>query len=91
MYLSTQVVDIPRGSGLGTSSILAGACVKGLYEFIGQPLMEAELYARVIIMEQIMGTGGGWQDQVGGLTNGYKFITSKPGLMQEINVEVMNL
>ena len=91
MYLSTQVVDIPRGSGLGTSSILAGACVKGLYEFIGQPYTDAELYARVITMEQIMSTGGGWQDQVGGVTNGFKFITSKPGMKQEIHVEKLVL
>ena len=28
--LSTRVVGIPQGSGLGTSSILSGACVKGL-------------------------------------------------------------
>jgi len=91
MYLSTQVVSIPRGSGLGTSSILAGACVKGLYEFIGQPLTEAELYARVIMMEQIMSTGGGWQDQVGGVTNGFKYITSKPGMKQVIDVTKLKL
>ncbi len=34
-----------------------------------------------------MSTGGGWQDQVGGLTEGIKFITSKPGIEQKIHVE----
>lgn len=34
-----------------------------------------------------MSTGGGWQDQVGGVTPGVKFITTKPGLEQEIQVE----
>jgi len=38
-------------------------------------------------MEQIMSTGGGWQDQVGGLCPGIKMITSAPGLEQHISVE----
>ena len=33
-----------------------------------------------------MSTGGGWQDQVGGVTDGIKYITSRPGLKQEIKV-----
>ena len=84
LYLSTQVIDIPRGSGLGTSSILAGACVKALYEMMGRQLPENELYNRVLCMEQIMSTGGGWQDQVGGLTPGIKMVTSAPGIQQRI-------
>lgn len=86
-YLSTEVVGIPRGSGLGTSSILAGACIKGLSEFFGTTLTEHELYTRVLCMEQIMSTGGGWQDQVGGLTNGIKLISTKPGIVQHIYAE----
>ncbi len=31
-------------------------------------------------------TGGGWQDQVGGLTGGIKLVTSEPGLPQHITV-----
>lgn len=87
IYLSTQVVGIPKGSGLGTSSILAGACVKGIFEFLGCEKTNEEVYDIVLCMEQIMSTGGGWQDQVGGLTNGIKFITTKPGLDQNIKVE----
>ena len=34
-----------------------------------------------------MSTGGGWQDQVGGLTPGIKFITSRPGIRQQLKVE----
>ena len=34
-----------------------------------------------------MSTGGGWQDQVGGVTNGIKYITSMPGLDQQIQVQ----
>lgn len=90
-YLSTKVVGIPRGSGLGTSSILAGACIKGLAEFLGNTLSENELYTRVLCMEQIMSTGGGWQDQVGGLTGGIKLITTKPGVIQEIQAEHIHI
>lgn len=87
IYLSTQVIGIPKGSGLGTSSILSGACIKGLFEFFGIALSQEEIYSRVLYMEQIMSTGGGWQDQVGGLSEGIKFITTKPGLKQDIHVE----
>ena len=40
----------------------------------------------MLAMEQIMSTGGGWQDQVGGITPGLKYITSMPGLEQKIKV-----
>ena len=74
IYLSTQVINVPKGSGLGTSSILAGACVKGLFEFFGEEASDDILYDVVLSMEQLMSTGGGWQDQVGGLTPGIKMI-----------------
>lgn len=38
-----------------------------------------------------MSTGGGWQDQVGGVTPGIKFITTKPGIDQKIQVEHVEL
>ena len=85
LYLSTRVINIPRGSGLGTSSILAGACVKALYEITGRKLEEDELYNRVLCMEQIMSTGGGWQDQVGGLAPGIKMVTSHAEVRQQIS------
>ena len=84
LYLSTQVIHIPRGSGLGTSSILAGACVKAIYQMLGKKLSQEELYNRVLCMEQIMSTGGGWQDQVGGLAPGIKMVTSDAAIVQEI-------
>ena len=91
LYLSTQVINIPRGSGLGTSSILAGACVKGIYEFLGVQISENDLYNRVLCMEQIMSTGGGWQDQVGGLARGIKMITAEPGLKQKVTCTPVNI
>ena len=79
IYLSTQVYGVPKGSGLGTSSILSGACVKGIFEFLGQERTDAEIYDVVLGMEQIMSTGGGWQDQVGGLTEANQTDLNKTG------------
>lgn len=89
--LSTRVVGIPQGSGLGTSSILSGACVKGLFAFLGREIPEEDIYDIVMSMEQIMSTGGGWQDQVGGLAPGVKFITTLPGIDQKIRVEKVRI
>ena len=86
VLMKSEVTGVPKGSGLGTSSILAGACVKALFEFMGVDYTEEDLYAHVSVMEQIMSTGGGWQDQVGGLSAGVKYITTMPGLKQDIRV-----
>lgn len=91
IYLSTQVVGVPKGSGLGTSSILSAACVKGIFAFLGRQISDEVIYETVSCMEQIMSTGGGWQDQVGGLTGGIKFITTKPGLHQQIKVSYVEM
>ena len=91
IYMSTEVTGVPKGSGLGTSSILAAACVKALFEFTGMEYNEEDLYSHVLAMEQLMSTGGGWQDQVGGLSEGIKLITSRPGINQILNVEHIDL
>lgn len=91
IFMSTEVTGVPKGSGLGTSSILASACVKALFEFMGIKYTQDALYDRVLCMEQIMSTGGGWQDQVGGLNDGMKYITSKPGLKQKLRVHTVEL
>ncbi|MCR5302436.1 MAG: bifunctional fucokinase/L-fucose-1-P-guanylyltransferase [Lachnospiraceae bacterium] len=85
--MNTEVTGIPKGSGLGTSSILAAAVVKALFNFLAIPYTEDDLYSHVLCMEQIMSTGGGWQDQAGGVTDGIKYITSRPGLKQQLKVE----
>ena len=89
--MHSEVTNVPKGSGLGTSSILSAACVKAIFEFMGISHEEDDLYTHVLIMEQIMSTGGGWQDQVGGLSNGIKYITSMPGLQQKLKVEHVEL
>ena len=89
--MDSEVTGVPKGSGLGTSSILSAACVKAIFEFFGISYDDAKLYQSVLCVEQIMSTGGGWQDQVGGVTGGLKLITTKPGLLQDIQVEYVPL
>lgn len=89
--MHSEVTNVPKGSGLGTSSILSAACVKALLDFVGIDYSEDDICQHVLVMEQIMSTGGGWQDQIGGLMPGIKYITSKPGLKQNIKIEYVNI
>ena len=86
LEIATEV-DLPMGSGLGTSSILAAAVTRALAEMAGLDLGEALLTDEVMRLEQRMTTGGGWQDQVGGIYPGAKLISSGPGLRQRLRVE----
>lgn len=89
--MHSEVTNVPKGSGLGTSSILSATCVKAVFEFMGIEHTEDDLYSHVLCMEQIMSTGGGWQDQVGGITDGIKYLTSRPGINQNIKVTHIEL
>ena len=91
IYLNTQVAGIPRGSGLGTSSILGGAAVQALFQFLGEKVSANEVFNRVLCIEQLMSTGGGWQDQVGGLVPGIKMVSSQPGINQQITCETVRI
>ena len=71
---------VPKGSGLGTSSILGGVILAGLHRFFGIAVPLDDLFMQVLALEQMMTTGGGWQDQVGGLRGGVKDTTTRPGL-----------
>ena len=73
---------IPKGSGMGTSSILAGTLIGGLADFCGLGWDCMEIVRRVSALEQMLGSGGGWQDQYGGLMPGAKLIETLPGLRQ---------
>lgn len=84
-------VDVPKGSGLGTSSIIAAAAIKAVNELFGLELSDEKIYAQVFLAEQLMNTGGGWQDQVGGLTPGIKYFTTHPGVYQDIKVDVLDI
>ncbi|GMR35609.1 hypothetical protein PMAYCL1PPCAC_05804, partial [Pristionchus mayeri] len=61
-----------HGSGLGSSSILAAACILALWEITGVERDDERLIHIVLYVEQLLTTGGGWQDQVGGVFPGLK-------------------
>ena len=87
IYMSTEVDNVPRGSGLGTSSILCAACAKAIFRFFGVDAPDSDVFEAVMKMEQIMSTGGGWQDQVGGVVPGMKYLSTNPGLKQNVIIE----
>ena len=78
---------VPRGSGLGTSSILAAALVSALEQLAGRSTAPGRIIDLVLILEQRLTTGGGWQDQVGGLVPGIKLVSSLPVQPLRIGVE----
>ncbi|XP_077452210.1 L-fucose kinase isoform X2 [Stigmatopora argus] len=78
---------LPAGSGLGTSSILAGALLAAIYQATGRSYSRDALIHAVLHLEQVLTTGGGWQDQVGGLEGGIKVGRSEARLPLRVRVE----
>lgn len=79
----TTLAAVPKGSGLGTSSIMGAVLVAVIHRMLGQRLSGAELFHAVLRLEQELTTGGGWQDQIGGTVGGLKLITAPSGLVPE--------
>ena len=77
---------IPKGSGLGTSSILAATILGSLADFCGLAWDQAAICHRTLVLEQLLTTGGGWQDQYGGILPGVKLLESEPGGQERIGV-----
>jgi fucokinase len=80
-------VGLPIGSGLGTSSILAATVIRALAVMSGREVGDHALSQAVMQLEQRMTTGGGWQDQAGGIFPGTKLLITGPGLRQRIRVQ----
>ncbi len=78
----TLLAAIPAGSGLGTSSILAATVLGGLSDFCGLGWDKNEVANRTLVLEQLLTTGGGWQDQYGGVLHGVKLLQTNPGFDQ---------
>ena len=78
----TLLSAIPAGSGLGTSSILAATVLGAISEFCGLHWDKQEIGSRTLILEQLLTTGGGWQDQFGGILPGIKLLQTDPGWKQ---------
>lgn len=83
--------DIPQGSGLGTSSILTGGIISALCRLAGSEPGPDELSNRVLVAEQLMTSGGGWQDVIGGMYPGIKITATQPGLAQVYEVSPLPL
>lgn len=76
----------PKGSGLGTSSILAGTLLGALSDACGLQWDRSELVPLSMAVEQMLGTCGGWQDQVGGIYRGIKMSQTGPGTAQDLSL-----
>jgi fucokinase / fucose-1-phosphate guanylyltransferase len=87
----TTAAQVPKGSGLGTSSILGAVALAALNRALGRQPSRDELCLSVLRLEQWMGTGGGWQDQVGGMWGGVKFAWSDAAIDQLPQVEPLAL
>ena len=74
---------IPAGSGLGTSSILASTVLGAVSDFCSLAWDKTEICKRTLVLEQLLTTGGGWQDQYGGVIGGVKLLQSTKGLTQD--------
>jgi len=79
----TTLAAIPSGSGLGTSSIMGAVLMSVIGRMVGRPLGARELFHAVLQLEQELTTGGGWQDQIGGVIEGVKMIESDKGLVPD--------
>jgi galactokinase/mevalonate kinase-like predicted kinase len=75
----TLLCAVPKGSGLGTSSILGAVMLAAFSRFFGRAVVMDELIRQVLQVEQMLTTGGGWQDQIGGAVGGIKCVQSRPG------------
>ena len=78
----TLLAAIPAGSGLGTSSILASTVLGALNDFCGLSWDKNDICRYTLVLEQLLTTGGGWQDQYGGVFSGLKLLQTKPGFDQ---------
>ena len=78
----TLLSAIPAGSGLGTSSILAATMLGAVNDFCGLGWDKQEIGNRTLVLEQLLTTGGGWQDQYGGILPGIKLLQTESGWKQ---------
>ena len=79
--------DVPKGSGMGTSSILGSAVVEALGKVRGRDYTTDEIADLTLALEREMRTGGGWEDQMGALVPGVKLLSSARGARQRIRVK----
>ena len=85
----TTLAAVPKGSGLGTSSIMGAVLLAVIGRAMGRQFTQRELFNAVLKLEQLLTTGGGWQDQIGGAVGGAKVISTEPGLVPDARIEYL--
>ncbi len=85
----TTLAAVPKGSGLGTSSVMGAVVLAVIHRVLGRELSSTGLFHAVLRLEQALTTGGGWQDQIGGALGGVKLITTRPGLVPDPTVRYL--
>ena len=73
---------LPKGSGMGTSSILGACTVAALDKITGKKFDVHRVMDLTLRLEQEMNTGGGWEDQMGALVPGLKILRTDAGKKQ---------
>lgn len=85
----TTLAALPKGSGLGTSSVMGAVILAVIRRVMGRTFSQRGLFHAVLRLEQALTTGGGWQDQIGGATAGAKIITTGPGLVPDARIHYL--
>ena len=80
------------GTGMGTSSILGACILQSVGKCVGLGTLSEEcLIHGVLFLEQLLSSGGGWQDQAHGILPGIKTVTSAPKLPLEFDVNPVEM
>ena len=79
----TLLSAIPAGSGLGTSSVLAATVLGTINDFLSLGWDKNEICHKTLVLEQLLTTGGGWQDHFGGVLQGVKLLQTCKGFEQQ--------
>lgn len=71
---------------MGGSSVLAATILMSVSSLLGLQLSNEDLVHQVSQVEQVLTTGGGWQDQVGAIYGGFKIARSPKLLPLQVSV-----
>jgi galactokinase/mevalonate kinase-like predicted kinase len=85
----TTLAAIPKGSGLGTSSIMGAVMLAVVERIMGRSLTQQQLFQGVLCLEQAVTAGGGWQDQIGGVVGGLKIISTESGIIPDARIHYL--
>lgn len=86
----TMLSAIPAGSGLGTSSVLSATVLAALAEFCGLRWSKETIGKKTFVLEQLLTSGGGWQDQYGGILPGVKLLHTESGPSVSIDAHLLS-